>query len=546
MLNWQKNSRLSLVKDACKLVPDLVKFWFCFKGLKNKENIGGEKTVLLVSMTDWVAQVKMEGIFAATFRLRGYKPVVLTYKSNKWALMYFKVLGITDFIFFDELLDKVDEDFDPTEGLKMLEGNPSFGDVMNFKYSNSNVGQNVLSTLVRAMRSSSVEFTDPKVMEALKARIPDSMRAAKAAKMVFEKIKPEAVLFLEKGYTPYGEVFDLALENNLNVIQYVHSHRSEAMALKRYSKANRRQHVFSFAPDTWERVKKLAWSSDDEQRFLDELKEGYEKGTWFNRKFLQDDKMMKSPEEIRTQLELDPAKKTAVIFSHVLWDATFFYGKNLFDDYEEWLIQTVKVACKNDKVNWIIKVHPDYAWKMKQLGESGDPRDIMALDERIGHLPEHIKVVMPDIDISTYSFFAITDYCITVRGTIGIEAPCFGIPVITAGTGRYSGLGFTNDSETREEYLEKIKNVQDIPSLSQEETSLALRHAKFLFGCRPLEFKTFEMVRSNFNRLGGRLDNNVVIRVRKSSDLAEAKDMNMFADWVLKSDNTDYLTTDFQ
>ena len=33
--------------------------------------------------------------------------------------------------------------------------------------------------------------------------------------------------------------------------------------------------------------------------------------------------------------------------------------------------------------------------------------------------------------------FKVIDYGITVRGTIGIELPCFGIPVITAGTGRY-------------------------------------------------------------------------------------------------------------
>ena len=60
--------------------------------------------------------------------------------------------------------------------------------------------------------------------------------------------------------------------------------------------------------------------------------------------------------------------------------------------------------------------------------------------ERVGKLPPHVRVLAPDTKVSTLSLFRSIDAGITVRGSIGYELPCFGVPVVTAGTGRYSGF----------------------------------------------------------------------------------------------------------
>ena len=77
------------------------------------------------------------------------------------------------------------------------------------------------------------------------------------------------------------------------------------------------------------------------------------------------------------------------------------------------------------------------------------------------------------------------DYCLTVRGTIGIEAASFGIRVLTAGTGRYDHRGFTTDSETRETYLARIAAIETLPRLSAAEQELAERFAYGAFMLRP-------------------------------------------------------------
>ena len=121
-----------------------------------------------------------------------------------------------------------------------------------------------------------------------------------------------------------------------------------------------------------------------------------------------------------------------------------------------------------------------------------DETDIIS--KRFGKLPDHVKIVRPDFEYSTHSFFPITDYCLTVRGTIGMEMPCYGIPTFTGGTGRYSGLGFTIDSSSREDYLNKLRSIQDIPPLDRETKILARKHTYALFKSRLLFVSSFSNI----------------------------------------------------
>jgi hypothetical protein len=539
---WNFIRRPKLLVDQIDILRDYRSFKQSYSFLaEGSRLVHPDKKVLVVSLTDWVAQVKMESILAKALQLRGYTPVIVTNRSCKRAIKYFKVCGYDQFVFLDEMLGRIPLRPIIEEAQAILNDSPSFHSLLDLKYHGVDVGRHVLSSIVRTLRHGSVEFSDPQVMNLLRRGIPRSMQLSLAVELIFDSLRPQMVLFLEKGYTPYGEMFDVAINREVNTIQFLHSHRSDALVLKRYTQKNRHIHPFSLSPESMKLIEQMPWTAQRESELMQELRGRYEEGTWFNRKYLQVGKKLKNAAEIREQLGLDPGKKTAVIFSHVLWDATFFFGENLFEDYEQWLIETVKVASGNRAVNWVIKIHPDYVWKMKQLGDSARPRDLIALGAKIGELPKHIKILMPETDISTISVFDVTDYCLTVRGTVGIEMPCFGIPVFTAGTGRYSGLGFTIDSNSREEYLAKLQRIQDFPRLTEEQTLLARKHAYTLFRLRPFVFKTFEMVQMPLDRLGHPLDHNVVIRANSSQDIANAPDLKSFADWATNSNQPDFL-----
>ncbi len=115
---------------------------------------------------------------------------------------------------------------------------------------------------------------------------------------------------------------------------------------------------------------------------------------------------------------------------------------------------------------------------------------MVILRRYFAELPPHVSFIPADNDISTHSLFSLMDVCVTVRGTVGIEAARLGIPVITAGDGPYSDLGFTIDCRSREHYLSRLAQVQTIEPLTDHQQALAERFAFCHFLGRPLTLTT--------------------------------------------------------
>jgi hypothetical protein len=268
-----------------------------------------------------------------------------------------------------------------------------------------------------------------------------------------------------------------------------------------------------------------------------ELFRNYSSGKWFSEVGTQFNTRIYNPDETKRALGLDLNKKTAVIFSHLFWDATFFWGTDLFDNYRQWFVETVKAACKNDRLNWVVKLHPANVVKLTRDGYKEELVEKQALAQEIGPLPPHVKLLEPSTPISTYSLFEITDYCLTVRGTIGIEAAIFGIPVITGGTGRYDAHDFTIDSASRKEYLERISVIDTYPRLTNSQKELAQKFAYGTFLLRPFPLQGLK-VSYERNALATQ---KIEFLYSSKEELERSKDLGGFAAWALESHDQDYL-----
>lgn len=494
--------------------------------------------VLIVNFTDSPYYPQMEGLLARVLALDGARPVVLTMRSCAWTILYYRACGITEFVYYDEYLEAADRQDDVPDVRAFLSGNPSNAELLAYTYDGVNIGANALSMVLKTVHAGSVDLSNPAIARISERMLVHARVAVRAARAVLPDIAPATLLMTETGYTPYGELFAVAVEKGLSPIQLVFSQRLDAVTFKRHHSLSGMVDPISLSRQSWERLRTMPWTADEESSFMRTLEKHYHDKSWFNFS-LSRNKNNVPPEDMRQRLRLNPAKKTAVVFSHVVWDASFYYGTNLFDDYDHWLVETVKAASENTRVNWVIKLHPDYMWHTK--GATGDAamRDLVAVIANVGTLPPHITVVPPDTDMSIYSFFAIADYCVTVRGTVGLEFPCFGIPALMAGTGRYTGLGFTEDCSTREEYLEKIRAIHDIPRLSPERTSLARKHAYGLFALRPAVCTSFRLVplHDGDHVVDHRLD----IRARTEQEVANDPGLRAFSGWILRSKDADYL-----
>jgi hypothetical protein len=129
------------------------------------------------------------------------------------------------------------------------------------------------------------------------------------------------------------------------------------------------------------------------------------------------------------------------------------------------------------------------------------------------------------------------DYCVTVRGTVGIEAASFGIPVLTAGTGRYDRLGFTVDSESRGQYLDRLAHIQDLPLLTARERELAERFAYGVFIARPLTLRTVAL---EYQR-DAKASLQTRVCLPKGQELHAAADLRALAAWI-QSGQEDFLS----
>lgn len=490
-----------------------------------------DRPAWVVASLPLVAYLKLDGVMSLAARLAGFSPVAVHLADDPWSRRYYRLFGLRRSLRLARFLPE-----GPADGAgavdELIGSRPGVGDLLGFRYRGVEIGRAALSGVLYRRHYQAFDLDQPETLAEVRAALLAGQRNVRAVEAMLARSRPALVLLFEKGLSPMAELVGVCLERGLPVVQYSGCHRADALALKRYRLANRHDHPFSLDGSTWERVRRLPWGPARDAEVLQEIEVGYGQGTWFDRKFLHLDKTIKTPDQVRRQLGLDPARKTAVIFSHVLWDATFFYGANLFEDYETWLVETIRAACRNPRVNWVVKLHPDLAWKLRHMGYRGEARELAAVRAAVERLPDHVRLVLPETDLSTYSFFPVTDYCLTVRGTIGIEMACHGIPVLTAGSGRYAGRGFTLDSASPREYLDRLAGIEQLPPMSGPEIELARRYAWALFQRRPWEARAFAMPSRPVKAAGDPLSANLVVRVRDFAQFAASPDIRALADWL--------------
>lgn len=448
-----------------------------------------DKRLIIASM-GW-HDAKTEAIYAKALEAIGYETYILT-GYNPFIREIFKIFGINNIEYYEDFYKKFSLRKFKTEAENYVR-RVTEEDILKLKRARVQVGKYAASSFMRITRNSSFNLKDGTMKSLFIEQLGHSLKAQVAVEVILEQIKPDLVWVIDRGYTPIGQLFDACLKRSIPVISRNSSHKSGWEIVKRYStSAMDGIHPQSLSAESWRCIKKMPWSDARWQELYNELEGTYRSGDWFSEVGTQFNKVIYSKGELISKLKIDSTKKTAVIFPHMFWDATFFWGKDLFKDYYDWFVNVLKIAAKNTRLNWIIKIHPANIVKAKRDNYRGGHRELVAIYEILGEIPSHIKIISPESDINTFSLFRLMDYCLTVRGTVGIEASAFGITTLTAGTGRYDRLGFTYDFDSKEDCLKCIASLQDIPAMTEETVELARRFAYGIFILRPIQLDLLE------------------------------------------------------
>ena len=300
----------------------------------------------------------------------------------------------------------------------------------------------MLSTLIRTTFDGSPDLGIGENRSRVAAILDEVLLNTVRAEQLIDELEPRVLLVEEANYSTNGPMVDVAVDRGVDVIQTINLWRDDALMSKRLTKATRRVDAKSVAPETLERVHREPWTPSPRPSSTATSARATA-GCGRSAGSSSPTPNRARREQIRSELDLDPARPTAVIFAHVLWDASLFYGVDLFENYADWLVQTVGAAVGNDHVNWVIKTHPSNVFRVAHGDIEGESSEVTLIRERFPELPDHVHLLLPDTKISTLSIYEFADYGVTVRGTPGMEIACFGKPAFTAGTGNYAGLGFT-------------------------------------------------------------------------------------------------------
>lgn len=332
------------------------------------------------------------------------------------------------------------------------------------------LGRDIYYTYIRNQLIGTVPAIDVKVEELTRLYISNLFSCEK----IISEFKPDLLLITHNCYSTFSPFFNTFLKHNIPVALTVLSAVGTGMVCGRLytslaaSEEEIRRHPLAFTDETWASLL-LGYGDKAEEEVDAYLKMRFAgEALTFNGDYHKFTTRLLN-DQIRTKLSIsiEDQRKTALIAAHLLWDDPGFKG--IFRDYEIWIRNTLMTACENPNVIWIVKSHPAES-------HIGTHRTVKQIVNEIFEdaLPDHIRFLDSTTDINTYSLIDFADVIVTVRGTIGFEAGCKGKKVVNAGHGPYSGLGFSLECESENEYRHCLLNIHQLNTeLSNEEIHLA-------------------------------------------------------------------------
>jgi hypothetical protein len=501
----------------------------------------GEKRALFAEAVWMLASAKVESLLAAALAREGYEPHLLLPARNRAVERAFRATcPLARVHTIEERLDDTIRKAGADDAARALEGRP-LDDLLALEIDGFRIGRSALSSVVRRLR---IGRLDESHREEARVALARAFAVKRVAQALIAELRPDLALFVERGYTPAGEFFDACVAAGVDTVQWLGAPQSDRLLFKRYRRETRSDHPLALDDSTWDAVRRAPFGPEDEDSLISTLAANYGSGAWFNRQQLQVGKRAAAREEARAVLGVTPGRKAAGVFCHILYDATFFYGESLYPDYETWLVETVRHAIANPHLDWLIKVHPVNVWRSKMDGKAMEQLEAAALRRAFGELPAHVRLVPADTQLNTWAFFGAIDYGVTVRGTVGMEMPCLGIPTVTAGTGRYSGRGFTIDPATRAEYADVLARLHEIPALDAATVSRARRYAHATFELRPVRTESFAFLYDNRDWGVGELKMDVALPATAAARFHTAPDISRVVDWLVRGRAADLLARD--
>ena len=310
----------------------------------------------------------------------------------------------------------------------------------------------------------------------------------KLFKQLFTYTRPKIIIVNEIYWFPWSSLTRAAIHHKILCIQYAGCQEFNAVYFRKINRSNFYRHPTDVNLNEYVNfLRNVNVVNIDIANYVSNL---YDRNNWFARNQKKIVKNNFSKLNVDIIKSASSNKLIVGVFPHIFWDAASIYGDDLFINYYDWFLKLLNYINSGQSSNiiWVIKMHPDLVFK-----STLNNRAIKKLNNYLTELQiknNNVKIIWPADEIRTDHLLKILDYCVTVRGTVGIESSILGVKTVTAGSGRYSNRNFTIDPTTIDNYFEFLSSLDKTFGLTLDYINDAQSYAKVIFLALPFRFKS--------------------------------------------------------
>ena len=311
----------------------------------------------------------------------------------------------------------------------------------------------------------------------LKRYVDAATMTAQVAARAIDEIKPDVAVFHHGIYVPQGVIGDVCRARGVRVVNWWRSYRRQTLLFTHDDTYHRT--MIREPCDAW-----LTMPWDDQRRqairtYLDTRRRG--SMDWISFAHTPTD----DPSAVMSALKLDRSRPAYCLLTNVVWDAQVHFAANAFRNQIEWLRCTLNWFAGRPDLQLIVRVHP-----AETVAPASRQPIIDEVRRVLPTLPDNIRVVEPDIKLSTYAIADLCDAAIVFGTTTAVELAASGIPVIVAGEAWLRNKGVSHDVSSPQDYIAALETLPIGQRLDGERQDRALRYAYHLFFRRMIHVKS--------------------------------------------------------
>jgi len=346
-------------------------------------------------------------------------------------------------------------------------------DIFDYEYMDQRVGSLAWSSLIRYMKGFIIEKKDLKKDYEILLRkyFYAGLVNTFISDAVIKKFNPVSIYGSHGVYVDYSPVILMAFMKKIPALVWSSGFKD----FLHYFTIPKKAHKLEFRGITqpeWEKRLNKPLTANENKTLDDYIHHRFNKG---NKRDFLNVTLPETEESLKKKIGINDDKRIIGLFTHVNWDTSFDVSTMIFDNANDWMRETLKLVFENTDVNWVIRIHPG-----EKLSGSLSTTDDF-IKENYKKIPDHVKILWSDSEINSMGLYKLIDAGITLFGTIGSELPLMGKPVITGGEAHFSNKGFTHDAKSKEEYATMLRNIKDIKSLTEDQTTIARQYAYSFF-----------------------------------------------------------------